>query len=47
MYRGTEEEEEPEWVKNEKEQFSFYRDKDHDGFMDFEEVSKLYQYISY
>ncbi|XP_043672132.1 calumenin [Vespula pensylvanica] len=38
MYRGTEEEEEPEWVKNEKEQFSSYRDKDHNGYMDFEEV---------
>lgn len=43
MYRGTEEEEEPEWVKNEKEQFSSYRDKDHNGYMDFEEVSKLYK----
>ncbi|XP_049835861.1 calumenin [Schistocerca gregaria] len=38
MYRGSEGEEEPEWVKNEREQFSQYRDKDGDGFMDKEEV---------
>ncbi|XP_011296835.1 calumenin [Fopius arisanus] len=37
MYRGSDEEE-PEWVKNEKEQFTDYRDKDKDGFMDNEEV---------
>ncbi|XP_043577801.1 calumenin-like [Bombus pyrosoma] len=38
MYDGAEGEEEPEWVKNEKEQFSMYRDKDGDGFLNFEEV---------
>ncbi|XP_053978864.1 calumenin [Hylaeus volcanicus] len=38
MYEGVEGEEEPEWVKNEKEQFSMYRDKDGDGFLDFDEV---------
>ncbi|XP_066999758.2 calumenin-B isoform X2 [Anabrus simplex] len=38
MYRGSEGEEEPDWVKNEREQFSQYRDKDGDGFMDKEEV---------
>ncbi|XP_015518155.1 calumenin [Neodiprion lecontei] len=38
MYRGGADEEEPEWVKNEREQFSTYRDKDGDGFMDVEEV---------
>lgn len=38
VYEGVEGEEEPEWVKNEKEQFSTYRDKDGDGFLDFEEV---------
>lgn len=38
MYRGSEGEPEPEWVKNEREQFSAYRDKDGDGFMDAEEV---------
>ncbi|KAK0084302.1 hypothetical protein PV325_007297 [Microctonus aethiopoides] len=39
MYRGSDnEEEEPEWVKNEREQFSSYRDKDNDGFMDADEV---------
>lgn len=38
MYRGEEGELEPEWVKNEREQFSTYRDKDGDGFMDAEEV---------
>lgn len=32
------EEELPEWVRNEKEQFSSYRDKDGDGFMDAKEV---------
>ncbi|XP_076242700.1 calumenin B scf [Calliopsis andreniformis] len=38
MYDGVEGEEEPEWVKNEKEQFSMYRDKDGNGYLDFEEV---------
>ncbi|XP_033322402.1 calumenin B scf [Megalopta genalis] len=38
MYDGAEGEEEPEWVKNEKEQFSMYRDKNGDGFLDSEEV---------
>jgi len=38
MYRGAEGETEPEWVQNEKEQFSQYRDKDGDGFMDADEV---------
>ncbi|XP_075234695.1 calumenin B scf [Lycorma delicatula] len=38
MFRGSEGESEPEWVQNEKEQFSTYRDKDGDGFMDQEEV---------
>lgn len=38
MYRGKEGEEEPEWVKNEKEQFSSYRDKDGDGFLNPDEV---------
>lgn len=52
MYDGAEGEEEPEWVKNEKEQFSMYRDKDGDGFLNFEEVThwriplyKIYDYI--
>lgn len=38
MYRGEEGEPEPEWVKNEREQFTTYRDKDGDGYMDTEEV---------
>ncbi|KAJ8927122.1 hypothetical protein NQ314_020395 [Rhamnusium bicolor] len=38
MYPGEENEEEPDWVKSEREQFSTYRDKDGDGFMDEEEV---------
>ncbi|XP_014479381.1 PREDICTED: calumenin-B [Dinoponera quadriceps] len=38
MYKGNEGEEEPEWVKNEKEQFSSYRDKDGDGFLNADEV---------
>jgi len=31
-------ESEPDWVKSEREQFSKYRDLDHDGFMDREEI---------
>ncbi|XP_012233474.1 calumenin-B [Linepithema humile] len=38
MYNGDENEEEPEWVKNEREQFSSYRDKDGDGFLNADEV---------
>ncbi|XP_043479796.1 calumenin-B [Leptopilina heterotoma] len=38
MYQKGDEEEEPEWVKNEKEHFTVYRDKNNDGFLDFEEV---------
>lgn len=38
MYRGEENEEEPDWVKSEREQFNTYRDKNGDGFMDTEEV---------
>lgn len=38
MYKVGADEEEPEWVKNEREQFSTYRDKDGDGYMDAEEV---------
>lgn len=38
MYAGGNEDEEPEWVKNEREQFTTYRDKDKDGFMDSEEL---------
>lgn len=55
MFRGgSEGESEPEWVQNEKEQFSTYRDKDGDGFMDQEEVTiqlsinyKLFKTINY
>lgn len=38
MYHGNGDEEEPDWVKSEREQFNTYRDKDGDGFMDEEEV---------
>lgn len=39
MYPNSEsEEEEPDWVKNEREQFTNFRDKNKDGFMDKEEV---------
>ncbi|KAI5732537.1 hypothetical protein M8J76_001438 [Diaphorina citri] len=41
MFRGGDtdgDEELPDWVKNEKEQFAMYRDKNGDGFMDEEEV---------
>lgn len=47
MYRGTEGEPEPDWVKNEREQFSQYRDKDKDGFMDQEEVRFNCCYIGF
>lgn len=32
------EDELPDWVRNEKEQFIAYRDKDGDGFLDMDEV---------
>lgn len=38
LYDGVQGDEEPEWVKNEREQFSMYRDKNGDGFLDFDEV---------
>lgn len=38
MYQMQPDEEEPEWVKGEREQFATYRDKDGDGYMDAEEV---------
>ncbi|KAL1506394.1 hypothetical protein ABEB36_005765 [Hypothenemus hampei] len=38
MYKSEEGDEEPEWVKSEKEQFTIYRDKNGDGFMDEDEV---------
>ncbi|XP_059610497.1 calumenin [Phlebotomus argentipes] len=39
MYRASEDgEEEPEWVKNERDTFAKYRDKDGDGFLNSEEV---------
>lgn len=38
MYHAEEGSEEPEWVKNEQEQFLSHRDKDGDGFMDNGEV---------
>lgn len=40
MYRGVSDEEEPDWVKNEREQFENYRDKNKDGHMDPEEVKQ-------
>lgn len=43
MYPSVENEKEmPEWVRNEKEQFAAYRDKDGDGFMDVKEVSNFF-----
>lgn len=38
MYRGSPGEEEPDWVKSEREQFGQFRDKNGDGFMDKDEV---------
>lgn len=41
MYGGSgNTEDEPDWVKNEREQFSAYRDKDKDGFMNKEEIKE-------
>lgn len=42
MFPGGDGEIEPDWVKNEREQFKQYRDKDGDGFMDKDEVGKLF-----
>ena len=38
MYRGDDGENEPDWVKSEREQFQEFRDKNKDGHMDLEEV---------
>lgn len=39
MFRGADNgEEEPEWVKNERKTFTSFRDKDHDGYMNNDEV---------
>ncbi|XP_065580405.1 calumenin-A-like [Artemia franciscana] len=38
MYRGTSEEDEPDWVKSEREQFNVYRDQNKDGYLDQNEV---------
>lgn len=38
MYQGIPDENEPDWVEGEREQFTNFRDKDKDGFMDKEEV---------
>lgn len=41
MYRGgsdAEDGEEPQWVRNERDTFKQYRDKDGDGYMSYEEV---------
>ena len=43
MYHDIDDEEElPEWVRNEKEQFSKFRDKDGDGYLNVEEVSTVF-----
>ncbi|XP_066245851.1 calumenin [Euwallacea similis] len=38
VYKADEGEDEPDWVRSEREQFAIYRDKNGDGFMDEEEV---------
>jgi len=38
--RKDEEDEEPDWVKEERNQFSTYRDKNKDGMMDRDEVKE-------
>lgn len=41
MYPGSEDgKEEPEWVRNERETFNRFRDKDQDGYMSYEEVKE-------
>ncbi|XP_046450335.1 calumenin-B-like [Daphnia pulex] len=40
MYRGIKDEDEPDWVRNEREQFQNYRDKNKDGHMDTDEVKQ-------
>lgn len=42
MYKGDSEEDEPDWVSNEREQFNNFRDKNKDGSMDLDEVSHEY-----
>ncbi|XP_047501371.1 calumenin-A-like [Penaeus chinensis] len=38
MYHGDDDEFEPSWVSNERDQFREFRDKDNDGYLDEEEV---------
>uniref|UniRef100_A0A2P2HXB9 Reticulocalbin-3 n=1 Tax=Hirondellea gigas TaxID=1518452 RepID=A0A2P2HXB9_9CRUS len=38
MYTGSDDETEPSWVNSEREQFTQFRDKNQDGYMDKEEV---------
>ena len=45
MYKGDDDEE-PNWVSSEREQFNQYRDKDKDGFMDRDEVIISYSITS-
>ncbi|KAI9562580.1 hypothetical protein GHT06_010034 [Daphnia sinensis] len=40
MYRGVKHEDEPDWVRNEREQFQNYRDKNKDGHLDPDEVKQ-------
>ncbi|CAG0879967.1 unnamed protein product [Darwinula stevensoni] len=40
MYHGAEGEQEPDWVQAERNQFGDIRDKNKDGFLDFEEVKQ-------
>ena len=40
---SEEDSEEPEWVKSEREHFTTYRDLNHDGFMDRDEVQQWIQ----
>lgn len=40
MYRGVKGEDEPDWVRNEREQFENFRDKNKDGHMDRDEVKQ-------
>lgn len=40
LYRSEEGEEEPDWVKSEREQFTLYRDKDGNGYMEEDEIKQ-------
>ena len=44
--KGKEGEVEPDWVTSERDQFHKLRDKDEDGFLNFQEVHPLFIYLT-